>query len=93
MIEWLRGEALEPEITIAGRSLPIEIRRHPRARRLTLRLAPDGSAVRITLPRWCASKEAIEAAALASEDFLSHAAGAAAKKVIVVPGRLVNVVI
>ncbi|MBY6015076.1 M48 family metallopeptidase [Qipengyuania gaetbuli] len=59
MIEWLRGEALEPEITIAGRSLPIEIKRHPRARRLTLRLAPDGSAVRITLPRWCASKEAI----------------------------------
>jgi len=40
-----------------------------------------------------ASKEAIEAAALASEAFLSHAAGAPAKKVIVVPGRLVNVVV
>ncbi|WP_296510784.1 leucine--tRNA ligase [Rhodoferax sp.] len=40
-----------------------------------------------------ASKEAIEAAALASEVFLSHAAGAAAKKVIVVPGRLVNIVV
>jgi leucyl-tRNA synthetase len=40
-----------------------------------------------------ASKEAIEAAALGSEVFLSHAAGAAAKKVIVVPGRLVNVVV
>ena len=40
-----------------------------------------------------ASKEAIEAAALASEAFVSHANGAAAKKVIVVPGRLVNVVI
>ncbi|MDR7306296.1 leucine--tRNA ligase [Rhodoferax saidenbachensis] len=40
-----------------------------------------------------ASKEAIEAAALASEAFLSHAAGATAKKVIVVPGRLVNVVV
>ena len=59
MIEWLRGEMLEPEITLAGRRLPIEIKRHPRARRLTLRLAPDGSAVRITLPKWCASKEAI----------------------------------
>ncbi|MFM6990587.1 MAG: class I tRNA ligase family protein, partial [Rhodoferax sp.] len=40
-----------------------------------------------------ASKEAIEAAALASEAFLSQAAGAPAKKVIVVPGRLVNVVV
>jgi leucyl-tRNA synthetase len=40
-----------------------------------------------------ASKEAIEAAALASEAFVSHAAGAAAKKIIVVPGRLVNVVV
>ena len=59
MIEWLRGEALEPRITLGTRVLPIEIRRHARARRLTLRLAPDGSAVRITLPKWCASKEAI----------------------------------
>jgi leucyl-tRNA synthetase len=40
-----------------------------------------------------ASKEAIEAAALASDAFRSHAAGATAKKVIVVPGRLVNVVV
>jgi leucyl-tRNA synthetase len=40
-----------------------------------------------------ASKEVIEAAALASEVFHSFAAGAPAKKVIVVPGRLVNVVI
>jgi leucyl-tRNA synthetase len=40
-----------------------------------------------------ASKGAIEAAALASEAFASHAAGAAAKKIIVVPGRLVNVVV
>ena len=59
MIEWLRDAHLEPEIEIAGRLLPIELRRHPTAKRLTLRLAPDGSAVRITLPRWCASKEAI----------------------------------
>ena len=59
MIEWLREAKLAPEIEIAGRTLPIELRRHPTARRLTLRLAPDGSAVKITLPRWCASKEAI----------------------------------
>ncbi|NBW49074.1 MAG: leucine--tRNA ligase [Betaproteobacteria bacterium] len=40
-----------------------------------------------------ADKAAIEAAALANEVFVSHAAGAPAKKVIVVPGRLVNIVV
>jgi len=40
-----------------------------------------------------ADKAAIEQAALASEDFQKFAPGAVAKKVIVVPGRLVNVVI
>jgi leucyl-tRNA synthetase len=40
-----------------------------------------------------ASKEAIEALALASPTLLAFAAGAAPKKVIVVPGRLVNVVL
>ncbi|AVS79286.1 leucine--tRNA ligase [Paracidovorax avenae] len=40
-----------------------------------------------------ADKAEIERIALASEDFHKHAAGAAPKKVVVVPGRLVNVVI
>ena len=40
-----------------------------------------------------ADKAQIEAAALASEAFVKQAAGAAPKKVIVVPGRLVNVVL
>ncbi len=40
-----------------------------------------------------ASKEAIEALALASPTLLAFAAGAVPKKVIVVPGRLVNVVL
>ena len=52
MIDWLRKEMLEPEIELDGRVLPIELRRNARARRLTLRLAPDGSAVRLTLPQW-----------------------------------------
>ena len=47
--------------------------------------------------RWkideAAMKAAIEAAALASEAFTRHAAGAQPKKVIVVPNRLVNVVV
>ena len=40
-----------------------------------------------------ADKAAIEAAALASDAFLKQAAGAPPKKVIVVPGRLVNIVV
>ena len=40
-----------------------------------------------------ADKATIEAAALASEAFIKQADGAAPKKVIVVPGRLVNVVV
>jgi len=40
-----------------------------------------------------ASKEQIEQAALATEAFIKQANGAAAKKVIVVPGRLVNIVL
>ena len=46
----------------------------------------------VTVPA-SADKAAIEAAALASEAFLKQAAGALVKKVIVVPGRLVNIVI
>ena len=46
----------------------------------------------VTVPAG-ASKAEIEAAALASEAFVRQAAGAPAKKVIVVPGRLVNIVV
>lgn len=63
MIGWLRADpkvqADQPAIELAGRRVPIELNRHARARRLTMRLAPDGSAVRITLPRWCRSEDAI----------------------------------
>jgi predicted metal-dependent hydrolase len=64
MIEWLRGDRSPPAIELAGHVLPIELNRHARARRLTLRLAPDGSAVKITLPRWCRSQDAIAFAQL-----------------------------
>ncbi|MDP3172525.1 MAG: class I tRNA ligase family protein, partial [Polaromonas sp.] len=46
----------------------------------------------VTVPAG-ADKATIEAAALATEAFVKQAAGAPAKKVIVVPGRLVNIVI
>ena len=46
----------------------------------------------ITVPAG-AAKEAIEKIALDSEAFVKQAAGAAPKKVIIVPGRLVNIVL
>ena len=59
MIDWLRKEMIEPEIELNGRTVPIVLKRHARARRLTLRLATDGSAVNITLPQWARGREAI----------------------------------
>jgi leucyl-tRNA synthetase len=46
----------------------------------------------VTVPAG-ADKAAIEAAALATEAFIKQAAGVAFKKMIVVPGRLVNIVV
>ncbi|WP_305098314.1 M48 family metallopeptidase [Croceibacterium aestuarii] len=59
MIDWLRGPAEDPVIEVGGRALPLAIRRHARAKRLTMRLAPDGSEVRVTLPRWCRTADAL----------------------------------
>ena len=59
MIDWLRRSKEEPSVTIGDRVLPLAIRRHPRATRLTMRLAPDGSEVRITLPRWGRTLDAL----------------------------------
>ncbi|MBD3730660.1 MAG: M48 family metallopeptidase [Sphingomonadales bacterium] len=59
MIDWLARAPSEPEIELDGQARPIVIRRHPTARRLTLRLAADGSEVRLTIPRWCPERDAI----------------------------------
>lgn len=61
MIDWLlRRENQNPQVEVAGRVLPVVLRRNAQARRMTMRLAPDGSEVRITLPRWGRSAEALE---------------------------------
>jgi predicted metal-dependent hydrolase len=46
-------------ITVGDRALPLVIRRLPHARRLTLRLAPDGSEVRVSAPRAARSAEVV----------------------------------
>ena len=71
MIDWLKRAAIDPEIELGGVTVPIVLRRHPTAKRLTLRLAPDGSEVRITLPRWANGNEAI-AFAHARADWLAE---------------------
>ena len=61
MIDWLlKREAAQPQIEVAGRVLPVVLRRSAQARRMTMRLAPDGSAVRITLPQWGRTAEALD---------------------------------
>jgi predicted metal-dependent hydrolase len=59
VIEWLRKGALDPVVEVAGKALPIVIRRHSAARRLTMRLAPAGDEIRITMPTWGRTKEAL----------------------------------
>ncbi len=63
MIDWLRrAETKTPvthEIELGDQTLPIALRRMKNAKRLTLRLAPDGSEVRISMPAWARTGEAI----------------------------------
>jgi predicted metal-dependent hydrolase len=60
MLDWLRREASEPPtLELDGRRLPIVVRRLAQARRMTLRLAPDGSEVRVAMPRCAPSAEAV----------------------------------
>ncbi len=60
MLDWLkRPPREEPAIELAGQRLPIAIRRLAHARRMTLRLAPDGSEVRVSIPQWGRTAEAL----------------------------------
>jgi predicted metal-dependent hydrolase len=60
MIDWLRRAPDDlPKVEIAGQFLPVVLRRLPQSRRLTMRLAPDGSEVRVSMPRWGRSAEAL----------------------------------
>jgi predicted metal-dependent hydrolase len=62
MMDWL-GRAGKPEppvtVRVAGRDLPVQVRRLPQARRMTLRLAHDGTAARVSIPTWARSADAV----------------------------------
>src|SRR3546814_20094527 len=46
-------------LCLASREVPLELSRHPRARRITLRLNPAGDGVRLVLPRRTPVHEAL----------------------------------
>ena len=70
VLDWLRRPLRDPPVvTLGDRELPVVIRRLAQARRMTLRLAPDGSEVRISIPRWGRTAEAL-AFAEARRDWL-----------------------
>ena len=89
MIDWLRREHMSPEIELGDRTLPIVLRRHHLAKRLTLRVAPDGTEVRITLPKWARSNEAI-AFAHAKRDWLAEQLLRIPLRQLPEPGRSVH---
>ena len=59
-----------PHVRVGDRVLPLEVRKLPHARRLTLRLAPDGGAVRVSMPHWVSAQEAL-AFATSRSDWLA----------------------
>lgn len=60
MLDWLRRKPSEPpSLTLAGKTLPIILRRLPQAKRLTLRLSPDGREIRLSMPTWARTEEAL----------------------------------
>ncbi len=89
MIDWLKRPPIDPEIELNGEIVPIVLRRHARAKRLTLRLAPDGQAVQITLPGWANTNEAI-AFAHARSDWLADQHARIPKRSVPRPGGEVS---
>lgn len=60
MIDWLRQNPRhEPQVQLGDVCLPIVVRRQRNARRMTLRLSPDGREVRVTIPDWCRTADAL----------------------------------
>ena len=60
MLDWLRSDPkAEPVVHTGQGPLPVAVRRHPTAKRMTLRLAPDGSEARVTIPRWGRTADAL----------------------------------
>ncbi|MCK9540859.1 MAG: M48 family metallopeptidase [Novosphingobium sp.] len=55
---WSRKNS-EPSVLLSGREVPVVIRRLAHARRMTMRLSPDGGQVRLSVPRWTRQADAL----------------------------------
>ncbi|WP_324261283.1 M48 family metallopeptidase [Altererythrobacter sp. H2] len=88
MMDWLRRASItrpaDPVVDLSGRTLPVAIRRHPRARRMTMRLARDGSSVHVTIPQWGRSEDAL-AFAHSRRDWLELQLGRCREPAVVDP--------
>ncbi len=72
MIDWLRSKSsVPPLLTVGEEELPVIIRRLAQAKRMTMRLAPDGSAVKVSIPKWGTTAEAL-AFARSKTDWLAR---------------------
>ena len=89
MIDWLLRPKEEPTIDLGHCRLPLVIRRHPRATRMVMRLAPDGAEVRVTMPRWGRTAEAL-AFARSRADWLAEQLAALPRKQTPEPGGTIS---
>ncbi len=89
MIDWLRRQDKPQTIELSGREVPIVVNRNARAKRLTLRLSPDGKEVRLTAPRWAPTGEALAFAHMRTE-WLEQQLAAVPQRATPVPGGTVR---
>ena len=88
MLDWLRRRPDDPDLLLIGeREVPVVVRRLAHARRMTMRLAPDGSEVRISMPRWGRTAEAL-AFARSRADWLARQLEAVPQAPAIAPGSL-----
>ena len=60
MLDWLLRPVRDvPSVAVAGRKVPVIIRRLDRSRRMVMRVASDGSEIRISMPRWGREDDAL----------------------------------
>lgn len=90
MIDWLRRGNATPSLTLAGREIPVAIRRHPSAKRMVMRLAPAGDEIRITLPRWGRTADALDFAHSRRDWLESELSRAAVGQAPLQPGEVLS---
>ncbi|MEO0033829.1 MAG: hypothetical protein RIS94_3587 [Pseudomonadota bacterium] len=95
MIDWLRRPTRDPAppptiapktLVVGDRELPLVIRRLAHARNMTLRLAPDGTEARISIPRWGRVADAVDFAR-ARADWLAAQLSRIPEREALEPGR------